>query len=62
MEQNDALMPQKEEMNFLHKELFSDSCTIIEQSQRYAYRSVNEILVKRNWLLGRRIQQEVLKD
>lgn len=27
-----------------------------------AYRAVNEILIKRNWLLGMRIQHEVLKD
>ncbi len=27
-----------------------------------AYRSVNEVLIKRNWLLGMRIQTEVLKD
>ena len=27
-----------------------------------AYRSVNEVLIKRNWLLGMRIQREVLKD
>ena len=53
---------QKEERAFRHEELFCDSCNIIEQSQVYAYRSVNEILVKRNWLLGKRIQQEVLKE
>ena len=27
-----------------------------------AYRAVNEVLIKRNWLLGMRIQREVLKD
>ncbi len=53
---------QKEEMALMHEELFCDSCKIIEQSQASAYRSVNEILVKRNWLLGKRIQQEVLKE
>ncbi len=42
--------------------LFLDACTIIEQAQTTAYRTVNETLIKRNWLLGMRIQHEVLKD
>ena len=42
--------------------LYQDACTIIEQAQVAAYRSVNETLIKRNWLLGLRIQHEVLKD
>ena len=42
--------------------LFNDACTIIEQAQVVAYRAVNETLIKRNWLLGLRIQLEVLKD
>lgn len=42
--------------------LFQDACTIIEQAQMLAYRAINEILIKRNWLLGMRIQHEVLKD
>ena len=52
---------EKESDYKLNKELLQDACTIIEQSQRYAYRAVNETLIKRNWLLGMRIQQEVLK-
>lgn len=42
--------------------LFQDTCLIIDQAQETAYRSVNEVLIKRNWLLGLRIQHEVLKD
>ena len=42
--------------------LFQDACQIIEQAQESAYRQVNETLIKRNWLLGMRIQHEVLKD
>ncbi len=42
--------------------LFQDACTIIEQAQKAAYRNVNEILIKRNWLLGMRIRYEVLKN
>lgn len=53
---------QKGETAFKHGDLFSDSCDIIEQSQASAYRLVNEMLVKRNWLLGKRIQQEVLNE
>lgn len=43
-------------------ELFNDACNIIEQAQVVAYRAVNETLIKRNWLLGMRIQHEILKD
>lgn len=39
-----------------------DSCSIIEQSQATAYRLVNETLIKRNWLLGMRINIEFLKE
>ena len=42
--------------------LYQDACNIIEQAQATAYRAVNEALIKRNWLLGMRIQHEVLKD
>ena len=42
--------------------LFQDACTIIEQARVAAYRTVNEILIKRNWLLGMRIRYEVLKN
>lgn len=42
--------------------LYKDSCLIIDQAQKMAYSSVNETLIKRNWLLGLRIQHEVLKD
>ena len=44
------------------KQLFNDACQIIEQAQAVAYRQINETLIKRNWLLGMRIQHEVLKD
>ncbi len=42
--------------------LVHDACIIIEQAQKVAYLAVNETLIKRNWLLGMRIQHEVLKD
>ena len=42
--------------------LITDACLIIEQAQASAYRAVNETLIKRNWLLGMRINTEILKD
>ena len=41
--------------------LFQDACQIIEQAQAAAYRQINETLIKRNWLLGFRIDMDVLK-
>ncbi|MDE7074092.1 MAG: hypothetical protein K2O69_03450, partial [Odoribacter sp.] len=52
----------KHEMQEEANGLFHDACIIIEQAQKSAYLSVNETLIKRNWLLGMRIQQEVLKE
>jgi len=45
-----------------NSDLYKDACLIIDQAQETAYRAVNETLIKRNWLLGMRIQNEVLKD
>lgn len=42
--------------------LFQDACAIIEQARTLAFKAINETLIKRNWLLGMRIQHEVLKD
>ncbi|MBR3455096.1 MAG: DUF1016 family protein [Bacteroidaceae bacterium] len=42
--------------------LYQDVCVIIDQAQAFAYRAVDEALIKRNWLLGMRIHHEVLKD
>lgn len=41
--------------------LFQDACQIIEQAQAAAYRAVDVTLIKRNWLLGLRINMDVLK-
>ena len=57
MKENDIMANDKQEAL-----LFQDACTIIEQAQEEAYRQVNVTLIKRNWLLGMRIQHEVLKD
>ena len=42
--------------------LYEDACLIIDKAQQAAYHAVNEMLIKRNWLLGMRIQHEVLKE
>ena len=42
--------------------LYEDVCLIIDKAQQMAYHTVNETLIKRNWLLGMRIQHEVLKE
>lgn len=42
--------------------LYKDACIIIDKAQQTAYSSVNETLIKRNWLLGLRIQHEILKE
>jgi len=57
IEKNDQIVAQAAQQS-----LIQDACTIIDQAQATAYRQVNETLIKRNWLLGMRIQHEVLKD
>ena len=58
MNEIQTLMKQEESQN----SLLNDACVIVEQARTVAYKSVDEILIKRNWLLGMRIQHEVLKD
>ena len=54
--------PNRENVMMPQTLLYNDACTIIEQAQTSAYRAVNETLIKRNWLIGMRIQHEVLND
>jgi predicted nuclease of restriction endonuclease-like (RecB) superfamily len=58
MEENKNIAIKVEQQNNV---LFQDVCQIIEQAQESAYRQVNETLIKRNWLLGMRIQHEILQ-
>lgn len=37
-----------------------DVCHIIDEARRFAYKSVDETLVLRNWYIGKRIDEEVL--
>lgn len=41
--------------------LFEESCLIIDEAQHEAYHAVNIALLKRNWLLGKRLNEELLK-
>lgn len=42
--------------------IIDDASNIIDSSQRVAIQSVNFSLVIRNWLLGKRISEEELKN
>lgn len=41
--------------------LLTDAQCIIEQARQEAYRSVNIAMLQRNWLLGKRISEEILR-
>lgn len=43
-------------------DLFQDAAGIIDSARQCAYRAVDAALVVRNWLLGRRIAEDVLGD
>lgn len=42
--------------------IIDDVSKIIHQSQRVAYQAVDIVLLKRNWLIGKRIYEEELKE
>ena len=42
------------------KDILSDARVIIDSAQRFAHQAVNTALVRRNWLLGKRIAEEEL--
>ena len=43
-------------------DVLSDVSEIIQQSKELAYRSIDIILLQRNWLIGKRIHEEELKE
>lgn len=43
-------------------DIVADAKQIIDNAQRVAHQAINITLVQRNWLLGRRIAQEEMKD
>lgn len=49
-------------MNFIKTDdILEDMCGIIESSRYTAYKTVNTVLVQRNWLIGYRIAEEELQ-
>lgn len=44
------------------KDITNDISTIIEQSQKIVYSAIDLVLLKRNWLIGKRIYEEELKE
>ena len=45
-----------------NNDIYNDIINIINQSRQTAYRSIDIILLKRNWMIGKRIKDEELKD
>ena len=43
-------------------DIYNDISSLIENSKTIAYKSVNAILIQRNWLIGKRIHDEELKN
>ena len=43
----------------ISREFYNDLSSIIESSRKSAYQTVDRILVIRNWLLGKRISEEL---
>ena len=44
-----------------YNSLYSDVCTIIEDTREGVYRAVNVAMIQRNWQLGKRISEEILR-
>ena len=42
--------------------IVNDVSTIINQSRKVAYKAIDIVLLKRNWLIGKRINDEELKE
>lgn len=42
--------------------IVKDACAIIESSQKAAFSAVNIALIQRNWLLGKRISEEIIGE
>lgn len=43
-------------------DVFADAVSIIEEAQLVVHRAIDATLVRRNWLLGKRIVNEELRD
>lgn len=61
MEQNKLiLLSSPKEGSVVYSTLLKDTSTIIDQAQKYAYRTVNAFLTIRNWFIGKRVDRELL--
>ena len=56
MSQNDLILYKKTE------DVYADASDIVRQAAEVTYRSVNVLLIQRNWLLGKRIAEEELGE
>lgn len=45
-----------------NQNLFGQACLVIDNARTSAYRAINERLVKRNWLLGKIISEDVMQN
>lgn len=61
-ESNELLQQSGELTTADFETVYSDVSTIIREARETAYRAVDVALLKRNWLLGKRIAEEELKD
>ncbi len=59
--ENEIALPKLPDAN-LTNDIYDDISNLIERSSRIAYQSVNFVLMQRNWLIGKRINDEELKD
>ena len=58
-----ALSASVNEIRYANSEsLFDDAKAIIEESRSFAQKAVNVALLRRNWLLGKRIVEEELNS
>lgn len=60
-------LQKKESQNLLPSltktnDIFADIAALIEKARHEAYKSVNVLLIQRNWMIGKRIHEEELKD
>ncbi len=61
-QKDDGLLGVASRTNIKTGDVFSDVSSLIEKARHAAYKSVNVLLIQRNWLIGKRIHEEELKD
>ena len=59
----DFMKNEDNKLSFLESEdILEDMQSIIEQARVHAYKAINIALVRRNWLIGYRIEKEIIKN